>query len=134
MRTQPPLPLCKAFLVVAQIVDYPNGQVALVDLPRSFSKSVFPAATEIAFFARLASAHGQYRVEMQLQTPDGEVVWREGPPSPWPLADPLELYDLKLRMCAVFPKAGRYDFVLLMNDEEVARQPFPAVLVPPVQT
>jgi hypothetical protein len=134
MRTQPPLPLCKAFLVLAQIVDYPDGAVALVGLPRGFSKSAFPVATEVAFFARLASAHGQYQVEMQLQTADGEVVWREGPPSPWPLVDPLELYDLKLnKMCAVFPQAGRYDFVLLMNDEEVARQKFTAEFIPPMQ-
>jgi hypothetical protein len=130
MRNKPPLPLCKAFLVLSQIVDGPNGEVALVGLPRRFPKSAFPAATQVAFFARLTSAHGHYQVEVQLQTPDGQTVWREGPPNPWPLDDPLELYDLKLNMCASFPKPGRYDFVLLMNGDEIARQPFPAELAP----
>lgn len=129
MRNKPPLPLCKAFLVLSRIVEGSDGDVALVGLPRRFQKPAFPAATNVAFFARLASAHGHYQIEMQLQTPEGETVWREGPPEPWPLDNPLELYDLRLTMCASFPQPGSYDFVLLLNGEEVARQPFPADLI-----
>jgi hypothetical protein len=55
-------------------------------------------------------------------------MWREGPPDPWLLLDPLELYDLKMTVCVSFPKPGHYDFVLLANGEELARQPFPAKL------
>jgi hypothetical protein len=43
----------------------------------------------MGFFARLVSAHGQYQIEVQLQTPDGNTVWRDGPPDPWTLANPL---------------------------------------------
>jgi hypothetical protein len=131
MRRKPPVPLCKAFLVLSQIVDGSNGEVVMTGLPRCYHKHVFPSATPIAFFARLTSAHGEYKIEMQLQNPQGETVWRDGPPEPWILGDPLELYDLKLKMCASFPNPGQYDFVLVMNGEEVARQSFPAVLATP---
>jgi hypothetical protein len=134
MQNKPPQPLCKAFLVLSQIVDPPNGEISLIGLPRRFQKSSFPAATPVAFFARLTSAHGYYQVEVQLQTPDGQTAWREGPPNPWSLHNPLELYDLKLNLFAAFPKPGRYDFVLLTNGDEIARQPFLAELVPPPET
>src|SRR5262249_35686997 len=128
MKSKPPLPVCKAFLVLSKIVDIPNGEVALVGLPRVFRCPSFPAATLASFFARLTSAHGKYQVEVQLQNAEGETIWREGPPEPWTLGDPLEMYDLKLNLNVAFPKPGQYDFVLLLNDEEVARQPFPALL------
>lgn len=131
MLKKPPQPLCKAFLVLSRIGDTPEGEVALVGLPRRFQKSAFPAAANVAFFARLTSAHGKYQAEIQLQTPDGEVVWREGPPESWLLDHPLEMYDLKFNLCVIFPSPGSYDFVLELNGDEVARQPFPAEIVAP---
>jgi hypothetical protein len=133
MAKKQPVPLCKAFLVLSRIVERPDGEPALIGLPRCFRRPAFPAATPLAFFARLASAHGRYEVEVQLQTPDGETAWREAVPDILPLNDPLELYDLKLTMCPSFPKPGRYDFVLLLNGEEVAKQQFLVELIPPAR-
>ena len=73
-------------------------------------------------------AHGDYQVEVQLQD-DGEVVWRDGPPEPWQMTDPLRNYDLKLTLSVIFPEPGDYEFVLLANGEEVAREKFHAHLI-----
>jgi len=41
----------------------------------------------------------------------------------------MELYDLKLNLLPVFLREGVYDFVLVLNDEEIARQQFHVQLV-----
>jgi hypothetical protein len=46
------------------------------------------------------------------------------------MADPLTMYDLSLTLCPVFPTPGTYDFILLANGQEVARQQFKATLPP----
>jgi hypothetical protein len=131
MIQQPPLPVCKAFLVCCNIVeDNDPRQVVLAGLPRFHQHHCYPNAPPLAFFARVTSAHGDYVVEIQLQTPEGEVVWTDGPGRPWAMPDPLLMYDLTLSLCPVFPVPGIYDFILLANGQEVARQPFKATLTP----
>jgi hypothetical protein len=44
------------------------------------------------------------------------------------LRDPLEMYDLKMTVHVVFPAPGVYQFVLVLNGEEIARQRFHAKL------
>jgi hypothetical protein len=132
MSHQPTLPVSKAFLVCGKIVeDSKSKEVSLVGFPTSFEFKAYPAARPLSFFARVASAHGDYRVEVQLQTSEGDIVWREGPPKPWRMDDPLKTYDLKmLGICPVFPEAGMYYFVLAANGEEIARQQVLAQLLP----
>ena len=130
MRNRPPLPVSKAFLPITGITEHPNGDASLIGIRCVFTKHSFPTATNMGFFARVASAHGQYQIEVQLQTPDGNTVWRDGPPDPWTLDNPLTCYDLKIGLTPVFPGPGKYDFVLMMNDEEVARQSYEIQLTP----
>jgi hypothetical protein len=63
-------------------------------------------------------------VEVQLQNEDGEVVWKDGPPDPLNMPDPLWTYDIRLNVCMSFPKPGTYEVVLLANGEELARERF----------
>ncbi len=126
---KPPEPVCKAFLVCDRIVDR-GGDTVIVGLPDVVNARGFPCRHPLGFFARWTSAHGRYLVEVQLRTLDGEVVWREGPPEPWTMADPLRQYDVKVHAPVVFREPGRYEFVLLANGQEVARQPFFARLKP----
>jgi hypothetical protein len=127
-QAKPPIPVCKAFLICRQIVEDPNTKEAsLVGQPKEVRLANFPASRPFWFFARWTSAHGDYQVEMQVQTPDGEVVCREVIPKVLSMAEPLKMYDLRLQMFVIFPHAGMYDFILLANGEEVARQPFEAV-------
>ena len=82
------------------------------------------------FFARLASGHGRYLIEVQLQAPGGEVLWKEGPSEPWDMLDPLKTYHIHMKnLNVVFPMPDVFDLVLLANGDEISRQRFGAVLV-----
>jgi hypothetical protein len=131
MDRKPPPPVCKAFIVCRQIFDDPRiDDAVIVGLPRAFQQKNYPGASPLGFFVRLSSARGRYHIEVQLRNADGEVVWREGPGEELPMEDPVEMYDIKMNLVPVFPKPGVYEFTLLANDEEVARQPFHAQLLP----
>jgi len=123
MDRKPPIPICSAFLACRQIIDDKQcGDYVLVGQSKSYQHHFFPCAVSIAFFARLTSVHGDYRVEVQLLDEHGEIVWRDGPLHTWSLADPLEMYDIKFELCPVFLRPAVYTFVLAANGEEVARQ------------
>lgn len=124
----PPVPVCKALLICNRIVDRDIGP-CLEGLPRALEARFYPCGQPLAIFARVTSAHGSYRFEIQLRTLEGEVVWREGPPEPWAMPDPLRYYDVRLGVPVVFPKPGLYEFVLLANNAEVGRHLFQANLV-----
>jgi hypothetical protein len=85
----------------------------------------------LSFFVRCTSGHGSYPVEIQLQKLDGEVVWKCGPKDPWPMLDPLEMYDYRMNFIPVYPAPGTYQFVVVLNGEEVSRQRFHAKLGSP---
>jgi len=126
---RPPKPVCKALLVCRQISEDPiAGDQFLLGLIRWISAPAFPARLPLAIFSRWTCGHGDYQVEVQLQTTDGEVVWRDGPPEPWKMSDPLRMFDLSLRLAVVFPSPGNFDFVILANGEEVDRHPFQAMM------
>jgi hypothetical protein len=129
MMPRAPAPVCKAFLVSRKVdTDPRTRETFIVGLCSSFQHHHFPAGMSVGIFGRLTSAHGHYHIEVQLQTPEGEVVWKDGPPVPWPMPDPLHTYDVKLNVCVAFPQPGTYDLVLLANGEELARHRFLARL------
>ncbi|MFO0967517.1 MAG: hypothetical protein U0793_18315 [Gemmataceae bacterium] len=124
-----PVPICKAFLCCRRVAaDQQFKDTCIIGLCSQYEHHRFPASVPVGIFARLASAHGQYRVEIQLQTMEGEVVWREGPAESWNLDNPLFNYDLKFNISLVFPAPGRYELVLMANGAEVARERFTAKL------
>jgi len=125
-----PTPLVNAFLVCRRIVDDPAGEIALVGLPNTFVAHAYPATIDAGFFIRLSSARGDYRMEVQLQTSEGDVVWRDGPPNPTRVGDALSILDMTWRLCIAIPAAGAYYVVLLANGEEIARQRYMAQLAP----
>jgi hypothetical protein len=129
VNPKPPVPVCKALLVCRRIVEK-QGEISLIDITRSHQHHYFPAAVAVGVFGRLTSAHGSYQLQVQLQNEDGEVVWQDGPPKPWPLPDPLMAYDIRFNLCMSFPKPGAYDVVLLANGEELARDRFYTHLLP----
>lgn len=129
MKNKPPTPVCVSFLVCRSITtDARTGDDVLVGLPRAFWSRNYPSATPISFFIRCTSAHGKYPVEVHLQNLDGEVIWKDGPPEPLEMLDPLAMYDLKMNVCVVFPAAGVYQFVLVLDGVELLRQRFHAKL------
>ena len=126
-----PVPICKSFLTCrATATDPDYRDTVLIGLRSHHEHHRYPSSVTVGMFARLSSAHGEYVIEIQVQTPEGETVWKEGPPTPYELSDPLWDYDLLFNINLVFPQPGRYDLVLLANGEEIARERFNAVLTP----
>jgi hypothetical protein len=127
MESKAPKPDCKAFLICNQIVDdFETPGMVMIRLPLSCLNQKYPATQQLAFFTRWTSAQGEYLMEIQLQD-EGKVVWRDGLRGPWLLTDPSRTYDLRLTLTVVFPKPGHYEFVLVVNGKELARQTFRAL-------
>ena len=124
MNQKPPMPVCKALLVCRRITLEKSGDVNLLGIMTGYQHHYFPAAVSAGVFARLTSAHGSYRLEVQLQNANAEIVWKDGPPEPWALPDPLMTYDIRFNVCMSFPQPGVYDVVFLANGEELARDRF----------
>ena len=137
MKNKLPTPVCIAFLVFRErATETRTKEDIFIGLPRLMAARSYPVAFPFHFLIRCTSGHGEYRVEMQLQTTDGEILWKDGPPEPLPMLDPLETYDLIMKLLPVFPAPGVYQFVLVLNGEEISRQRFGAVQTdasPPMQ-
>jgi hypothetical protein len=108
MKNKLPVPVCTAFLTCRGFaIDQRNGDEILIGLPRAFWSHHYPAATNLTLFMRCTSGHGNYTLEIQLQSADGELVWKEGPPKFWEMLDPLEMYDYTMKVCVgVFKWTG----------------------------
>jgi len=132
MNAHLPDPVCKAFLVCRQVsVDPRSGECLLVGLPMGHTHHRFPCAAMVGFFARLADARGDSLLEVQLIDGEGAVVWRDGPPDPVPMPDPLVYYDFRLNLNVVFPAPGDHQFVLAVDGRPVAAQRFRVSLPDP---
>ena len=129
MSHKPPSPICKALLVCRKVIEQDREWNILGITNRVVSRN-YPSGHQLGIFALFASAHGDYLVEAQLQTMDGEIVWREGPDTRWPMRDPLEQCNVILNLTIVFPKPGTYEIVLVANGEEIGREKMVAILVP----
>ena len=130
METKSLLPVCKAFLLCRETHLAPQrGDAILVGRLDAHAARAFPSAARVGFFARLTSARGSYTVEVQLHDEAGQVVWRAGPAQPWDLDDPLRAYDLTLNLLPVFLAPGAYDFVLVVDGRELARERFVVALL-----
>jgi hypothetical protein len=89
----------------------------------------FPTVVTVSIFARMTSVQGTYHLEVQLQDLEGEVIWRHRLEPPLTMNDPLAVGILNLQNLGVyFPKPGKYELVLLANNEEVVRDVFWALM------
>ncbi len=129
MRSKPPVPICKKFLTCRRIYTHSEfNDTCFEGLRSHYQSHRFPFAITTALFFQLVSAHGQYEIEIQLQTPEGEIVWKDGPPGSCSLDETLMVYEFKLSVNLVFPKPGPYVVVLVVNGEELEREPSSATL------
>jgi hypothetical protein len=94
----------------------------------------YPMTFDLSAFCRWTNAHGSYRMELQLRTLDGDIVWRHKLERPFEANDPLQVTMVTLRHERIhFPLPGKYEIALLANEEEVASEAIVAHLVSPQQ-
>jgi hypothetical protein len=131
MRRKPPTPVSKAFLICREIwQDQRTGDTMLLGFVRHVQATSYPFAVQLEVFTRWTSAHGKYQVTLQLQDLAGNVVSQMALPTEFDMADPLQAFDLILGHIQLeFPEPGKYDLVMLANDEEIARDAFYAYLL-----
>jgi len=133
MERKPPTPTCKSFTVCRQTLqDVFTKEYMLLAPTHQIVTIAFPTVVTVSIFARMTSVQGTYQLEVQLQDLEGEVIWRHRLEPPLTMNDPLAVGILNLQNLGVyFPKPGKYDLVLLANNEEVVRDVFWALLPGP---
>jgi hypothetical protein len=129
-RGHRPQPKCKALLLCARAVTDPG--TGTTDLSGVFD-TVFtrrlPRATPpFTAFANLTDGHGDYRLAVEVyDLADGALVGRaDGPLVSFPDRFSRQNHFIRLPPLTL-PHAGRYDFVLLADGQEVKRQTFRVV-------
>lgn len=122
MERQPPLPVCRCFVLCRQLFHDPIRQdYALISPVHQIFSPYFPVTEHLAIFARWTNAHGAYRIGFQLRGLDGEVLSGAQWDAPFETHDPLETWLLPLPPIPVrFPSPGRYEVALLANGQDVA--------------
>jgi hypothetical protein len=127
MRRKPPLPISKALVICRQIFqDQHTNEYLLLGPTHEVAVPHFPAAIDVSVFARWTAVNGAYRLEIQVQDlADGSLVCRQVLADPLEDHDPLRVVLLTLHHIRLeFPRPGKYDVIILANDEEVVRDVF----------
>ncbi len=133
MERKPPTPACKSFTVCRHTFqDVFTKEYMLLAPTHQIVTLTFPTVVTVSIFARMTSVQGTYQLEIQLQDLEGEVIWRHRLEPPLTLNDPLAVGILNLQNLGIyFPKPGKYELVLLANNEEVVRDVFWALVPGP---
>jgi hypothetical protein len=130
---KPLKPVVRNFLLCREIFqDASSQEYVLIGPAVNLVSSQFPFAGTASFFAQVTSLRGSYHLALQLHSEEGDVIWTNKLDHPLQMQDPLQTSSLAfLRMAVFVPKPGRYDFVLLANDQEAARYPVTAAFPAP---
>jgi hypothetical protein len=132
MTHKPPTPVVRSLLACREVANGPNGEMILIAPLSVTSASRFPASLGVQVYAQITSMRGEYLPALQVRDGDDQVVWSLVMDHPMMVQDPLEVHHVPFRGYeAWLPRPGRYEVVLLMNDDEVARYPFTVGFRPP---
>lgn len=116
-------PRAQSFVVCREIFeDCRSHHFILVAPMCALVASGFPFNARVSIYAYLTSGHGDYEVALQLRDADETGVWDWQCPNLVALRDPLKSHELALYDAILpFRAKGRYDLVMLVNGEELAR-------------
>jgi hypothetical protein len=126
MTLKPPTPVSKSFIVCRQVFqDVVTQEYILLGPTHQIGSFTYPLVANLSIFARCTSVQGSYKLELQLQDLEGEVMWRQPFERPLESQDPIAVAILNIQNQGIyFPRPGKYDLVLLANGEEVVRDVF----------
>jgi hypothetical protein len=130
MARKPATPICKSFLLCRQIFqDESTGEYLLLGPTNQIVALQYPILADLSVFMHWTSAHGTYRLELQVLDLEGNIVWNNEFEDLYEATDPLKPTLIKLLHLDIpWPRPGKYDVVVLANDEEVVRDVFWAEL------
>jgi hypothetical protein len=106
-------------------VDRYTGDTLIFGPLHELASASFPMVAELAFFGRWLSVHGAYEISVQLQDLEGNVIWGEKQDRLLECPNPLVVTVLTLQPLHIFfPRPGKYEIVILANNQEVVRDVF----------
>lgn len=125
MEANPPVPVVKTLLVCRELfVDNSSKEVILVGPLLDLHVPQIPTVVHVSVFFELTSGHGDYVPTLQLRDLDEQVVWYHTYDQPFPAQDPLRIITVQVtRIGVCIPRYGKYDWVLLVNKQEIGRRP-----------
>lgn len=116
-----PKPLARVFLVCRRILN-DGGPEYLIDMPITdiTITSPFPATILVGLWGKV-TGHGTYTLSVNVRDMSGAFVYAYTIENPLRLTDPLQPHHIALtRQRLQFPAPGKYDIVLLADNEEIA--------------
>jgi hypothetical protein len=121
VQRKPPQPLAQSFLPCREILqDRLTGEYVLIGPFTGLKLPAFPAAVRLSLYIKLTGGHGTYRMTLQLRDQEGTAVAECPGAEPVHCADPLAPRQICWRdLVLQFPRPGRYDLILLANDEDL---------------
>src|SRR5687767_4025552 len=122
MGRNPPQPSPQAFLLCREIVqDRKTGKNVLITPFWQITLPAFPVAYRLSIYLLLTGCQGTYRIALQLRDDEGYVAGEYPAPQSMRHNDPLIPHTICWQDIAMkFPRAGRFDVVVMANGEDVA--------------
>lgn len=119
-----PTPVVQAFVVCREIYqDQRTNEFILIRPFNQLTFASFPARYRLAVYTHITGGHGSYRVGFHLRDREDRPVWGIEWMDPLDHPDPLEPQQVVFHSVDVdFPKAGKYELVLVLNGEDTASQ------------
>jgi hypothetical protein len=123
---RPVMPQVRAFLLCREVFeDGRRSEYLLVAPTTRIEAPQFPHVMKQELYVEIASGRGEYRPTLQVRNDQDEVIWGQPYGAPFRATDPLTTHQIAFRNLAFcLMRPGRYDLVLLLNDQEAARRPF----------
>jgi hypothetical protein len=134
MTRELPKPVVHSFIPCREIFqDNRSGEYILIALmDHKVAAASFPATMPLSLYAYLSAVRGTVVPELQLRDESGAPAkdesgntWRHSFPGPLPNEDPLQPCRVRLSGLRIpMPRPGRFDLLLLVDGNEIARYPF----------
>ncbi len=119
---EPPIPSVLAMLLCDQIIiDAQTQKKSLIGIFDTFNAVAFPAAANIAVYAKLADAEGQYKFKIRVVHLKDERLLGEVSADGM-IQTRLEPADVAVYLMGfAVPEPGKYEFQLFANDVYLTR-------------
>jgi len=127
-RGKPP-PKCKAILLCDQVIlDAITRKLSVIGIFDAFNVPAFPGMTaQFTAFMQVTDGHGEYRITIEIHDLQADAILGRA------TGPPINLPDRTAKLNYFIPvpplplaHAGRYDFVVFADGQEIDRQQFEA--------
>ncbi len=125
MAVTPTRPIVTSFLVSRYLTrDARTGEHSVCGIITRVASLGFPSSMLLSCFVEMTDCQGEYVIRYEVRD-DRDALLQEvpHPPGPLRLEDPLAIWSFCLcDFPVVFPRPCRYDLILHVNGEELARR------------